>query len=175
MSGFAPDPNDFGPREIQSAPDVNEFGLRVDQAAPHMNEPTPHMNEPAPHVNYPASHVSEFAQQVNESAADVNDSAPYANDLGPHVNEFAPHVSGFAPEERELFVRHAKLEGRSVARLRALDRGESCVVEAEVFPRGATAPTHAGPYTFADVGQATAFVTEAMESLLYLGCEVFAQ
>jgi len=140
VSGFAPDPNDFGPRENQSAPDVNEFGLRVDQSPPHMNEPTPH-------VNYSASHVSEFA----------------------------PHVSGFAPEERELFVRHAKLDGRSVARLRALDRGESCVVEAEVFPRGATSPTHAGPYTFADVGQATAFVTEAMESLLYLGCEVFAQ
>ena len=68
-----------------------------------------------------------------------------------------------------------KLDGRSVARLRAIDRGDSCLVEAEVFPRGATSSTHVGPYTFADVGQATAFVTEAMESLLYLGCEVFAQ
>ncbi len=76
--------------------------------------------------------------------------------------------------ERELFVRHAKRDGRSVARLRAIDRGGSCVVEAEVFPAGATEPVHAGPYTFADAGQATAFVTEAVESLLYLGCDVYA-
>ena len=77
--------------------------------------------------------------------------------------------------ERELFVRHAKLDGHSLARLRAIDRGGSCIVEAEVTPRGTKSPIQAGPYTFADVGQATAFVTEAMESLLYLGCEVFTQ
>jgi len=76
--------------------------------------------------------------------------------------------------ERELFVRHAKRDGRSVARLRAIDRGNACVVEAEVFPLGATEPVHAGPYRFADAGEATAFVTEAVESLLYLGCDVFA-
>jgi hypothetical protein len=77
--------------------------------------------------------------------------------------------------ERELFVRHAKLDGRSIARLRAIDRDGSCVVEAEISPRGVEPTVNAGPYTFADVAQATAFVTEAMESLLYLGCEVFAQ
>ena len=55
-----------------------------------------------------------------------------------------------------------------------IEHGESCLVEAEVFPRGAT-PALVGPYTFADVGQATAFVTEAMESLLYLGCEIRTQ
>ncbi len=76
--------------------------------------------------------------------------------------------------ERELFVRHAKRDGRSVARLRAIDRGASCVVEAEVFPAGAKEAVHAGPYTFADATQATAFVTEAVESLLYLGCDVYA-
>ncbi len=80
----------------------------------------------------------------------------------------------FAADEREMFVRHAELDGRSIARLRVMDRGDSCVVEGEVFPRDAP-PTHAGPYTFGDVGQATAFVTEAMESLLYLGCEIRAQ
>jgi hypothetical protein len=84
-------------------------------------------------------------------------------------------ASAVVADERELFVRHAKLDGHSVARLRAIDRDGACVVDAEVFPRGATTPMHPGPYTFADVGQATAFVTEAMESLLYLGCEVFAQ
>ena len=32
-----------------------------------------------------------------------------------------------------------------------------------------------GPYTFADAKQATAFVTEAVEALMYLGCDVHAQ
>lgn len=75
---------------------------------------------------------------------------------------------------RELFVRHAKRDGRSVARLRAVDYGNSCVVEAEVFPGGVEQPVAAGPYTFADAAQATAFVTEAVESLMYLGCDVYA-
>jgi hypothetical protein len=83
-------------------------------------------------------------------------------------------VSVLAATEREMFVRHAELDGRSIARLRVIDRGDACVVEAEVFPRDAPA-SHAGPYTFGDADQATAFVTEAMESLLYLGCEVRGQ
>lgn len=80
-------------------------------------------------------------------------------------------MSALASEDRELFVRHAELDGRSIARLRVIDHGTSCVVEAEVFPRDAPATT-AGPYTFADASQATAFANEAMESLLFLGCEV---
>lgn len=76
--------------------------------------------------------------------------------------------------ERELFVRHAKRDGRSVARLRAVDRGNSCLVEAEVLPLGASEPVRRGPYVFADAAAATAFVTEAVESLLYLGCDVYA-
>ncbi|MGH2933990.1 MAG: hypothetical protein ACRDL2_05670 [Gaiellaceae bacterium] len=75
---------------------------------------------------------------------------------------------------RELFARHAKREGRSVARLRAIDYGDSCVVQAEVYPaQGDT--LQPGPYTFADARQATAFVTEAVESLMYLGCDVYAE
>lgn len=83
-------------------------------------------------------------------------------------------MSEIAAPERELFVRHAKRDGRPVASLRAVDRGGSCIVEAEVFPLGATEPLHPGPYTFRDAAQATAFVTEAVESLLYLGCDVYA-
>ena len=75
----------------------------------------------------------------------------------------------------ELFVRHAKRDGRSVAVLRAVDYGDSCVVEAEVFPAGAIEAVRPGPYTFADAHQATAFVTEAVEALMYLGCDVLAQ
>jgi hypothetical protein len=78
---------------------------------------------------------------------------------------------------RELFVRHARKDGRSVAVLRAIDYGDSCVVEAEVYPSGSrnAGVVRPGPYTFADAHQATAFVTEAVESLMYLGCEVHAQ
>jgi hypothetical protein len=78
---------------------------------------------------------------------------------------------------RELFLRHARKDGRSVAVMRALDYGDSCVVEAEVYPQGAptTAPQRPGPYTFADAQQATAFVTEAVEALMYLGCDVQAE
>jgi hypothetical protein len=87
--------------------------------------------------------------------------------------------SGAAPAGagRELVIRHGRKDGRSVAILRAIDYGDSCVVEAEVFPQGAgsSAPVEPGPYTFADAKQATAFVTEAVEALMYLGCDVHAQ
>jgi hypothetical protein len=75
---------------------------------------------------------------------------------------------------RELFVRHARKDGRSVAIMRAVDNGNSCVVEAEVFHAGSAQPSRPGPYTFADAREATAFVTEAVEALMYLGCDVQA-
>ena len=80
--------------------------------------------------------------------------------------------------QRELFVRHARKEGRSVAVLRAVDHGDSCVVETEVYPIGSTNGSEAvrpGPYTFANAAQATQFVTEAVEALMVLGCDVQAQ
>jgi hypothetical protein len=78
---------------------------------------------------------------------------------------------------RELFVRHAKRDGRSLALMRAIDYGDSCVVEAEVYPLGSATPTavRPGPYNFADARQATAFVTEAVEAFMYLGCEIHAE
>jgi hypothetical protein len=78
---------------------------------------------------------------------------------------------------RELFVRHARKDGRSVAILRAIDYGDSCQVEAEVYPQSgrSTDATRPGPYTFANAHQATAFVTEAVEALMVLGCDVYAQ
>jgi hypothetical protein len=75
---------------------------------------------------------------------------------------------------KELFVRHARKDGRSVAILRAVDYGQECVVETEVFPPDAATAMRAGPYTFADARQATQFVTEAVEALMYLGCDVHA-
>jgi hypothetical protein len=75
---------------------------------------------------------------------------------------------------RELFVRHARRDGRSIAVMRAVDHGDSCVVEAEVFPPGSNQAMRPGPYTFADAREATAFVTEAVEALMYLGCDIQA-
>ena len=65
-------------------------------------------------------------------------------------------------------------DGRSVAVMRAIDNGDSCVVEAEVFPAGNAHAVQPGPYTFADAREATAFVTEAVEALMYLGCDIQA-
>jgi hypothetical protein len=87
----------------------------------------------------------------------------------------SPGGAAAATGPQELFVRHAKRDGRSVAVLRAVDYGDSCVVEAEVFPAGVLEAVRPGPYTFADAHQATAFVTEAVEALMYLGCDVLAQ
>ena len=75
---------------------------------------------------------------------------------------------------RELFVRHARRDGRSIAVMRAVDYGESCVVEAEVFQTGNAEPSRPGPYTFGSPREATAFVTEAVEALMYLGCDIQA-
>jgi hypothetical protein len=75
---------------------------------------------------------------------------------------------------RELFVRHARKDGRSVAIMRAIDYGNQCVVETEVYPVNSATAVQAGPYTFADVRQATAFVTEAVEAFMFLGCDVQA-
>jgi hypothetical protein len=77
--------------------------------------------------------------------------------------------------QTELFVRHARKEGRSIAVLRAVDYGDSCVVEADVFPAGGADAMRPGPYTFANAAQATQFVTEAVEALMVLGCDVQAQ
>ena len=46
---------------------------------------------------------------------------------------------------RELQVRYLRKDGRSVAMLRAVDYGGSCVVEAEVFPQSGGLPERPGP------------------------------
>jgi hypothetical protein len=74
---------------------------------------------------------------------------------------------------RELARRHARREGRSIARLRAIDYGDSCVVEAEVYPAATGGvPTQAGPYRFPSAREATAFLEEAVEALTFLGCDI---
>jgi hypothetical protein len=85
------------------------------------------------------------------------------------VSDAAPHAPG-----RELYVRHARLDGRSVALLRALEVPGGCVVEAEVWPADAPADDalEVGPYAFPSPIEATRFVTHAVEALIALDCDV---
>ena len=103
---------------------------------------------------------SEAAQAADEGGAPAEAPVPAP----------APSAGG-----RELFVRHARKDGRLIAVLRALDQGHSCIVEAEVYAAGSTQLSRPGPYTFADAHQASAFVTEAVAALMYLGCDIQAQ
>ena len=77
-------------------------------------------------------------------------------------------------DAQELLVRHATRDGRPVATLRALDHGDSCVVEAEIYPQSKpnADPVTRGPYRFDDAHAATAFVVESVEALMYLGCDI---
>ena len=74
----------------------------------------------------------------------------------------------------ELYLRHARLDGRSVAVLRAADHGDHCVVEADVWPKDATTSVQPGPYDFPSAAEATRFVTHAVEAFIALGCDVRA-
>ena len=78
------------------------------------------------------------------------------------------------PAGQELYVRHARIDGESVAVLRAVDEGDRCVVEAEVWPNGSSQSVRPGPYTFPTPIEATRFVTHAVEAFIALGCEVGA-
>jgi hypothetical protein len=75
-------------------------------------------------------------------------------------------------EPRELFVRSASRYGRPVVTMRARDLGDACVVDVEVEAREDGAEPRS--YSFADAQQASTFVTEAVEALVYLGCEIHA-
>jgi hypothetical protein len=83
-------------------------------------------------------------------------------------------AADISPVGRELYVRHARRDGRSVALLRAIDEGSRCIVEAEVWPQGSSDSTPAGPYNFPSPVEATRFVTHAVEAFIALGCDVAA-
>jgi hypothetical protein len=75
-------------------------------------------------------------------------------------------------EPQELFVRSASRYGRQVVTMRARDFGDACVVDVEV--EGKEEGAEPRSYSFADAQQASTFVTEAVEALVYLGCEIHA-
>lgn len=78
-------------------------------------------------------------------------------------------------EPQELYVRRGRRNGRSLVTLRALDYGSACVVEALLGEAGSAAPAEPRSYRFPDVEEATSFVSEVVEAMMYLGCEIRAE
>jgi len=78
-------------------------------------------------------------------------------------------------EPQELYIRRGRRNGRSVVSLRALDYGSECVIEALLGEAGGAAAIEPRSYRFPDVGEATAFVSEVVEAMMYLGCEIRAE
>ncbi len=76
---------------------------------------------------------------------------------------------------RDVGIRYIRKDGRSVAVLRTVAYVDSCVVEAEVFSSSGGFPERPGPYPFADERQAGAFLSDAVEALMYLGCDAADQ
>ena len=81
-------------------------------------------------------------------------------------------VSG--PGIHHLFIRHARKDDRTVVSLRAIDHGDECVVEVDVYPTsaGGLEPMPLGPYSFDNLDEAVRFTEEALLALEYLGCSV---
>ena len=88
------------------------------------------------------------------------------------MTETAEQLSTEADAPRELFVRAASRNGRAVVTMTALDYGDACVIDVRL----GGGHTDDGPrsYSFADAQQASTFVTEAVEALIYLGCDIHA-
>jgi hypothetical protein len=75
---------------------------------------------------------------------------------------------------QQLFVRHVRKDDRTVIALRAVDHGDQCVVEVDVYPTttGGLEPMALGPYSFESLDEAVRFTEEALLALEYLGCTV---
>jgi hypothetical protein len=78
----------------------------------------------------------------------------------------APHAGGSSPGNGF----RARKGGSTVATARTVQSASGYVVEAVVVRNGQPHP--AGPYHFAQLADATAFLVEAGEALTYLGCHV---
>jgi hypothetical protein len=82
-------------------------------------------------------------------------------------------VSALAGQYAELSLRSARKDGRQVVTLRCVEEHSEYVVQAEVYPVSGLRvdPLQPGPYRFASLMQAKAFMDEAIRALGFLGCE----
>jgi hypothetical protein len=74
-------------------------------------------------------------------------------------------------QPHELFVRHARKNGRPIVTLRAIDEKETCVVDVQFSSEGVPGAVPQS-YRFSNARQASTFVSEAVQALMYLGCEI---
>ena len=88
------------------------------------------------------------------------------------MSETAEQLAADGDAPRELFVRTASKHGRAIVTMTALDYGDACVID--VHLEGNQADAGPRSYSFADAQQASTFVTEAVEALIYLGCDIHA-
>jgi hypothetical protein len=88
------------------------------------------------------------------------------------MTETAEQLVAEADAPRELFVRAASRNGRAVVTMTALDYGDACVIDVRLGHGQADGEPRS--YSFADAQQASTFVTEAVEALIYLGCDIHA-
>jgi hypothetical protein len=77
----------------------------------------------------------------------------------------------------EIDVRNVTHDGQLVAVFMAIDQGDAFTVVTEVFRRepNSDGPVFRRPYTFPDAATGLAFLTEAVTSFTYLGCDVTRQ
>jgi hypothetical protein len=96
--------------------------------------------------------------------------------FGRHSAAQAPVETATPPPAAEPrpVVRQARKDGQLIAVIRAVERDDVHVVEADVYPLGSLQLVRPGPYTFEHPHEATAFMTEAVAALIYLGCDVQA-
>jgi hypothetical protein len=73
-----------------------------------------------------------------------------------------------------LAIRRARRDGREVATIRCFQDIDAFAIECEVYPisRMVIEPLRPGPYRFAELAEASAFLDEATLCLRYLGCDV---
>ena len=74
-------------------------------------------------------------------------------------------------------VREIVRDGEVIAMLTAVDEGHSFTVVTEMFGHGSESKEvlHTRPYTFRNADAGIAFLTEALTSFTYLGCEIREQ
>jgi hypothetical protein len=84
--------------------------------------------------------------------------------------------TGEVAPARQLFLRRAVKDGRTVVLLRGLEAGKECAIQADVYP--VTAPggdvVALGPHSFATLDDALTFVEETLLALEYLGCAIYS-
>jgi hypothetical protein len=74
----------------------------------------------------------------------------------------------------EVFVHEAYKDGRAVARLRCVRKGDGYTVEADAWPVSASPdePPLRRSFAFVDRQEAERFAADATRALAYLGCRV---